>query len=89
MTFFYETAHMKVKILAFGIAREIIGDSNVSITSPDHLTVGDLRSMLEKDYSGLLKLSSYMIAVNDEYALPDVRLQEGDEIAIIPPVSGG
>lgn len=80
---------MKVKILAFGIAKEILGGSSIMLTSPENFTVGDLRTMLEKDHQELLKLSAYMVAINDEYALPDATIHEGDEVAIIPPVSGG
>jgi molybdopterin synthase sulfur carrier subunit len=37
----------------------------------------------------MMKLASYMIAVNSEYASEDDRINENDEIAVIPPVSGG
>jgi len=80
---------MTVKLLAFGIAKDIIGTNAMQLECSDDLTISDLRIMLEKDYGELGKLSSYMIAVNDEYAQPADTLHPGDEIAIIPPVSGG
>jgi molybdopterin synthase sulfur carrier subunit len=76
-------------LLTFGIARDIIGNNVMQLECSDNLTVGDLRIMLEKDYAALARLSSYMIAVNDEYAQAADQIHEGDEIAIIPPVSGG
>ena len=80
---------MKVNILAFGIAKEIVGGSSVEVPLEDAATVAVLRGQLEAQYPRLKQLASYMIAVNDEYATADVLLQQRDEIAIIPPVSGG
>ena len=44
---------------------------------------------LEEKYPRLKELASYMVAVNDEYASTNIAINENDEIAIIPPVSGG
>jgi len=75
------------QILAFGIVKEIFESSSISVDSED--TVGALKEKLEASYPRLKALASYMIAVNNEYAGNDVVLKQGDEIAIIPPVSGG
>lgn len=54
------------------------------------LTPPELLKVLEAEYPGLAPMaSSLAIAVNREYATPDRRLQDGDEVALIPPVSGG
>jgi len=79
----------KVKILAFGITREIIGRRELEIPLNDGYTVADLRSHLASSYPGVLGLKSLFIAVNNEYAADGQVLNEADEIAIIPPVSGG
>jgi molybdopterin synthase sulfur carrier subunit len=52
-------------------------------------SVSNLKYALEKKYPKLKQLASYMIAVNNEYALPGDSIHPSDEIAIIPPVSGG
>lgn len=80
---------MKVKVLAFGIAREIFGASQIDAELPDVATVADMKVVLEKQYPRLAALSSYMVAVNNEYATGHAVLAATDEIAIIPPVSGG
>ena len=80
---------MKVKVLAFGIAKEIMGGATVETHLNGEPTVAALKQQLEATYPKLHELSSYMVAVNNEYALPAVVLQTGDEVAIIPPVSGG
>jgi molybdopterin synthase sulfur carrier subunit len=80
---------MQLKILAFGIAREIFGGSQTVLEIPENATVSGLKTQLEAKYPRLQKLASYLVAVNDEYAQPEQTLLLTDEIAIIPPVSGG
>ena len=79
---------MKVKVLAFGIAKDIFGGASKDVDI-DGSTAGDLKSALEATYPRLKQLASYMVAVNNEYAQDSSLLTERDEIAIIPPVSGG
>ncbi|WP_232816329.1 MoaD/ThiS family protein [Chryseobacterium capnotolerans] len=55
----------------------------------DDLNVRQLKEKLEEDFPQLIKLKSYFIAVNEEYAEDDQIIVNTDEIAIIPPVSGG
>ncbi|MDA0714492.1 MAG: MoaD/ThiS family protein [Bacteroidetes bacterium] len=76
-------------VLCFGIARDLTGHRSVSIDSDDIHTVADLRKALDTSFPELGRLSVYMIAVNESYALDSDQVKEGDEIAIIPPVSGG
>lgn len=80
---------MKIKILAFGIAKDIFGSTSVNLEMANDSTVYNLKYLLEQEYPRLKQLASYMVAVNNEYALPGDSLHERDEIAIIPPVSGG
>ena len=75
-------------MLAFGIAKDIFGGSSISIETNGNTTL-DLKTSLEEQYPRLKQLRSYMLAVNNEYALDDGILAETDEIALIPPVSGG
>ena len=79
---------MKVNVLAFGIAKDIFGSSSISFNIDGDKTA-DLKKALEQQYPKLKQLASYMVAVNNEYALPGDTIHERDEIAIIPPVSGG
>lgn len=79
---------MKYKIKTYGIAREMMGGSLVEIDA-DVRSVGELRSLLVARYPDLADLRSLFIAVNLEYAADHAELNENDEIALIPPVSGG
>jgi len=79
----------KVRVLAFGITREILGEREIEIQLNNGHTVADLRAYLASSYPGILGLKSLFIAVNNEYAADGQVLNDTDEIAIIPPVSGG
>lgn len=78
-----------IHILAFGIAKEIVGGASFTVELPEGATVKDLTNVLETRFPGLRQLASYRIAVNNEFADAGQIMQEGDEVAIIPPVSGG
>lgn len=80
---------MEITVLAFGIAKDIFGASSVTVDLPGSATTAALKSSLETQYPRLKKLASYMVAVNNEYAEDGGLLTERDEVAIIPPVSGG
>lgn len=80
---------MNIKVLTFGISKEIIGNSSINMELANDSTVYNLRYLLEHRYPRLQTLASYMVAVNNEYALPGDTIHERDEVAIIPPVSGG
>ncbi len=80
---------MEIEILAFGITKDIIGNKSLKLKVETPCRVRDLKILLKKDYPKLELLTSLMIAVNENYGDLDLLLQEGDEIALIPPVAGG
>lgn len=80
---------MKLNILLFGITRDIVGKSTLIYEVPEESTVPALLNSLKQTYPALQELTSVMIAVNNEYSQKDQTLHESDEIALIPPVSGG
>ena len=80
---------MTIKILTFGIARDIIGSSHFEVSMAEGSTVVDLKKHLLDRFPRFSNLSSLMIAVNAEYGVEDTVLKERDEIALIPPVAGG
>ena len=78
-----------MKVKAFGIAREILGNSSLFIEPDTVSTVGELKAFLYEKYPYMLKLKTMAIAVDQSYASDEVNLTEDAEIVIIPPVSGG
>jgi len=78
-----------MKVLTFCIVKEILGEMSAIVLLDNGMTVAMLKTKLEEQYPRLKQLSSFMIAVNGEYANADTVIKQGDEVAIIPPVSGG
>ncbi len=79
---------MKCKIKTFGVARDILGCKELIFEISGNKVI-DLRNELTKKYPSLESLNSLLIAINQSYSEDDAVLTETDEIALIPPVSGG
>jgi molybdopterin synthase sulfur carrier subunit len=80
---------MKITVIAFGVASEIFKGSSVDVELNNIANAGDLKLALENKYPALTKIGSYFIAVNNEYAEEQTPITIYDEVAVIPPVSGG
>lgn len=80
---------MQITILAFGIAKDIIGGSSLNLELPSGSTIHSLKSLLSREFPDFERLASLSVAVNTEYATDEQVLSEQDEIVLIPPVSGG
>lgn len=78
-----------VSVLLFGITRDLTGQSSVSVPLAEGANVGDILSQLHQHYPELAGIRSLLVAVNGEYAEPEQVLAHHDEVALIPPVSGG
>ncbi|MBS1683041.1 MAG: MoaD/ThiS family protein [Bacteroidetes bacterium] len=79
---------LKYKLKVFGIGRDILGGSEV-VFETGAKTVGELRADLLNQHPKLQALNSLLIAVNQTYANEGATITQTDEIAVIPPVSGG
>jgi molybdopterin converting factor subunit 1 len=80
----------QVSIRLFAHFRERAGAPAITIEVPDAATVATVRHRLGRlwpDAVSLLEKSA--VAVNEEYAAADRVIQSGDDVALIPPVSGG
>jgi len=81
---------MMFRVKLFAVAKQIVGSDTATIDLPEPSTIADLRAALARDYPALAAtLGSVVFAVNAEYATDETRLSPADEIACIPPVSGG
>jgi molybdopterin synthase catalytic subunit len=81
---------MQVRILFFGVLKDLAGRESDSLSLPDGATLADVLSHYQKRIPRWKDfVSSMAISVNQEYAAPDTRLKAGDEVALLPPVSGG
>jgi molybdopterin converting factor subunit 1 len=79
----------QISVLLFGITRDLTGQSAVALPLSEGARVGDLLDSLYTQFPDLARIRSMMVAVNGEYAEPDQALFASDEVALIPPVSGG
>src|SRR5271154_1274006 len=86
-----EPGGMVIQIRLFGVLRERMGTSMLELDVPRHSTVGDaLASLRQRSALGaLVEGIPLVMAVNREYADDATVLAQGDELALIPPVSGG
>ncbi len=80
---------MRVRVLLFGVLKERIGKAEQELELPPGARVEEVVAwasgvMLD---GGLLR--STAVAVNREYAAAGTELRDGDEVALLPPVSGG
>lgn len=80
---------MKINVKFFALGKELIGVSEIEMEFPETLTVQTLIERLKQDYEKFKELSSFRVAVNMEFSDVSAVLKDGDEVAIIPPVSGG
>ena len=80
---------MLLKIRLFGIVRESLNTHLLELKLDGPILSDDLVGILKNKYEIFNKLSHFMLAVNETYCTENVAIQESDDLAIIPPVSGG
>jgi molybdopterin converting factor subunit 1 len=81
---------VKVTIRLFARFRDIVGSGDLSRDVPDGSTARDVWNLLAAEHPALAPFASVSsCAVNEEYAKFEARLHDGDEVAFLPPVSGG
>lgn len=84
-----QETHQEISILLFGIARDIVGDRMLELQVKIPCTVRDLQQAILDRFPAFEDLGSLRIAVGAEYAQPDTPVDGTEEVALIPPVSGG
>jgi molybdopterin converting factor subunit 1 len=81
---------MQVRVLLFGVLKDLAGTASEGIDVPENATVADVlhhyRTQIALPNELLASLAT---SVNQEYASSETTLKAGDEVALLPPVSGG
>ena len=81
---------MRVHVVAFARARELLGAREMSLEIAERATVMQLRERLQREAPRLGELGgSLRLACNGVLTAEAEPLHEGDEVALLPPVSGG
>ncbi len=84
------TKDISIKIKFFAYARELVGRKDITVEMNSGSTVKDLMEHVLTKYPSLKEISNHIIiAVNKNTCTSDRRLKDGDQVAILPPVSGG
>ena len=78
-----------MEMLYFGVLKECFGAERDTVELPAESTVEDLLQVLRGRVEETAVWTSMAVAVNREYAGRAMLLHEGDEVALLPPVSGG
>lgn len=81
---------VSIRVIFFGAARDAVDANPLELSLDSPATVSSAFQSLVARFSQLERFGrSILFAVNQEYATPDTLLQENDELAVFPPVSGG
>jgi molybdopterin converting factor small subunit len=81
---------MRVDVLCFGVLKDFFGGERDVVELPDAASVGDLLRQLEgRGRRDEAVWKTLAVAVNRDYAGLTTVLKDGDEVALLPPVSGG
>jgi molybdopterin synthase catalytic subunit len=83
---------MRVRVLPFGVLKDWMGPAAITLELPEGALVADLLDDLTSLLGSRLPahgLRGIAVSVNAEYARADEPLNEGDEVGLLPPVSGG
>jgi molybdopterin converting factor subunit 1 len=81
---------LRVKVLFFGRLKDVVGHSEESVEVPDASTIEQLFALHTARIPELAKYRPSVVASrNQEFASWDTPLHSGDEVAFLPPVSGG
>ena len=80
---------MKIKVIAFGIAKDILQARETEMVLQEASTIKDLKAALFKQYPDFKALASLSFAVDEHYQDDYFLLSDAQEVVIIPPVAGG
>lgn len=80
-----------ITIKFFAILKNIVGLDEAKIAIQRDITLNELKEVLKKEFPSIKGFveKSVMISVNQEFAVSDTIIKDGDEVALLPPFSGG
>ena len=81
---------MKIVVKYFALLRGITGTDQDTVVIAEGLSVSELLETIRMKYPDMEKTKrDVLVSVNRNFATHEVKLKDGDEVAIFPPVSGG
>ena len=81
---------MKIRVRLFAALHEVVGHQELEVEVEPGTTAGELLDSLVAEHSKLARyLDVIQVAINEEFAERDAPIADDDEVALLPPVSGG
>jgi molybdopterin converting factor subunit 1 len=84
-----EQTYPTITVKLFASSREIIGKDKITLKLSEKMTALDLRRMILEQYPQVVRKIQFVIAINHKIADDATTVDQMDEVAILPPVSGG
>jgi molybdopterin converting factor subunit 1 len=84
-----ERTYPTITVKLFASSREIIGKDKITLKLSEKMTALDLRRMILEQYPQVVRKIQFVIAINRKIADDAATVDQMDEVAILPPVSGG
>ena len=84
-----ERTYPTITVKLFASFREIIGKDKITLKLSEKMTALDLRRMILEQYPQVVSKIQFVIAINRKIADDAATVDQMDEVAILPPVSGG
>jgi molybdopterin converting factor subunit 1 len=82
--------NVNIKVLFFAKSRELVGFSEATLLIPSKIFYADLLNTICAKYNLNVIKDNIILALNEEYCENcELQIKQGDEIAVIPPLSGG
>lgn len=81
-----------VKIRFFAMLKNKVGQEEVTLDVPENISLEKFKQILKKEFPAITEFlvrKSILISVNQEFATESTIIKDGDEVALLPPFSGG
>jgi molybdopterin converting factor subunit 1 len=83
---------MAVKLKFFAMLKGLIGREEAELEIPGEISMAELKTIIKREYpvlADLIDKRSVLVSVNQEFAGNEMTIKDGDEVAFLPPFSGG
>ena len=80
---------MRICVRFFALYKELVGLDEEEYTLKSSSQIEDLINLVVEKHECLKEVKGMLVAINNVFVKPDTALKDGDEVALLPPVSGG
>jgi molybdopterin converting factor subunit 1 len=83
---------MAIRLKFFAMLKGLVGREEAELEIPGEISMAELKTIIKKEYpvlADLIDKRGVLISVNQEFAGNEMTIKDGDEVAFLPPFSGG